>query len=63
MDEIISKKGKHRTHVKTQNGKSLDPFEELDRYFEEDLVRHEECRDVVAYWGVSSFEYSNTSEG
>ena len=59
MDELISLKGKHRTHAKSQQGKAGDPFEELERYLEEDLVPRDQCRDVVSHWGVNPLDFNS----
>ena len=35
-----------------------DPFEELNQYFKQPRLRHEDCPNPIPWWGVSNFIYS-----
>lgn len=52
MDKMINKKAQVADHSDWEQ-QDNDPFTELDRFFAARVLSHDECSDVVAWYGVS----------
>ena len=50
MEEQIKKNPPKPRHTV----RSSDPLEELNRYFDLDVIPREECPNLIKYWGVRS---------
>ena len=51
MDWQIKKAGQHI--LAPQATPQEDPLAELEHYFDDPLISHSECVDLIAWWGVS----------
>ena len=51
MDRQIKKAGQLVTAPEAMPQE--DPLAELERFFDDPLVSHDECVDLIAWWGVS----------
>jgi hypothetical protein len=54
MESVIKKKQKKKGNSSSQTApENTDTFEELNRYLKKERLRHEDCPNPIAYWGVS----------
>ena len=51
MDRQIKKAGHHLPAAQAMPQE--DPLAELQCFFDDPLVSHDECADLIAWWGVS----------
>ena len=52
MDTMIQQ-NKPKALTAIQPLQDTNPYEELDRFFAKPVVYHEDCPDIIAWWGVS----------
>jgi len=52
MDKMINKKARVVDHSDLEQ-RDNDPFTELDCFFTAKVLSHDECSDVIAWYGVS----------
>jgi len=52
MDSMIQW-NKSKASTATQPLQDANPYQELDAFFVQPVIDHEDCPDIIAWWGVS----------